>query len=221
MTPVEIHLRVDFAGGWLDVPKFSKKGSYIVNCTISPKIALNNWHYEKGSGLGGSAAYSLLSGNDSVLSELKMGVGWQDPAVILETGLCVWRSGKKPILEMKANPDFLNGKMALLWTGRGHFTPGIKNFRRDYKKIELAGKVSAEGVLKKDIKTICKGVRISYETQIDEGMEKLPEFGELAKKYCGGGYGGYALYIFESDIKRKKFLKNKNTLAIEPHIREY
>jgi len=35
---VELPLRVDFAGGWLDVPKMSRKGAFIVNCTITPKV---------------------------------------------------------------------------------------------------------------------------------------------------------------------------------------
>jgi len=54
-----------------------------------------------GAGLGGSAAHALLNGKDPVQSELDLGVGWQDPAVIRETGLCVWRSGSKPVLDFK------------------------------------------------------------------------------------------------------------------------
>ena len=54
-----------------------------------------------GAGLGGSAAHALINGRDPVQSELDLGVGWQDPAVIRETGLCVWRSGPKPVLDFK------------------------------------------------------------------------------------------------------------------------
>jgi hypothetical protein len=36
-----------------------------------------------------------------VQSELDLGVGWQDPAVIRETGLCVWHSGPAPVLDFK------------------------------------------------------------------------------------------------------------------------
>jgi cytidyltransferase-like protein len=220
-TPSEICMRVDFAGGWLDVPKFSKKGAYVVNCAITPKVGLYDWLYEKKSGLGGSAAYSILSGNNPISTELDLGVGWQDPAIMLETGLCVWRSGHSPVLEIKVNPDFLNGKMALLWTGQDHDTPGVVNKKRDYSKIKSAGKFAFEGAIKKDLKKLCKGVDTSYKAQLLEGMQKLPEFNEMVKKYCGGGYGGYALYIFDSDKNRKKFLKNKNTLPIEPYINSY
>lgn len=221
LVPIEINVRVDFAGGWLDVPKFSRKGAHIVNCTIASKVSLHKWQFEKGSGLGGSAAHAILNGKNPILSEIGLGVGWQDPAVILETGLCVWRSGELPVLEMKVTPDFLNKKMALFWTGKHHFTPGKVNKLRDYNKIEKAGTLAYEGVIKKDIKKICEAVNKSYEVQLEEGMKKIPSYGELAKKYCGGGHGGYALYIFDSEKNRKKFLKNKNTIAIEPYIREY
>jgi len=45
----------------------------------------------------------LLSIIDAVQSELDMNVGWQDPAIIKETGLCVWQSGNYPKLEIKRN----------------------------------------------------------------------------------------------------------------------
>ncbi|MEY4243233.1 MAG: hypothetical protein RLZZ245_818, partial [Verrucomicrobiota bacterium] len=92
-APTEAPLRVDLAGGWLDVPRFSRPGEYIVNCAISPLVSLREWPYEKQAGLGGSGAWALLNGRDGVESEIDLGVGWQDPAVIRETGLCVWRSG--------------------------------------------------------------------------------------------------------------------------------
>ena len=107
-APSEVALRVDFGGGWLDVPKLAQNGAYIVNCTISPLVSLSDWRYKQGGGLGGSAAYAMLVGLNAIDSELNLGVGWQDPAVISETGLCVWRSGPKPQLHFKANPDFLN-----------------------------------------------------------------------------------------------------------------
>src|SRR6185295_7341183 len=92
-APEEAPLRVDFAGGWLDVPRFARAGAYVVNCAISPTVSLRDWPYERNAGLGGSGAWALLNGKDGVGSELDLGVGWQDPAVISETGLCVWRSG--------------------------------------------------------------------------------------------------------------------------------
>ena len=36
-APQEAPLRVDFAGGWLDVPRFARPGAYIVNCADLPR----------------------------------------------------------------------------------------------------------------------------------------------------------------------------------------
>jgi len=102
-APKKVPLRIDIAGGWLDVPKFSRKNASVVNVTISPLVSLDDWQYEQESGLGGSAAWYILQGENATEKELEAGVGWQDPAVIQETGLCVWDSGKKPILEFKRN----------------------------------------------------------------------------------------------------------------------
>ena len=44
-APQEAPLRVDFAGGWLDVPRFARPDGYIVNCTISPTVSLRAWPY--------------------------------------------------------------------------------------------------------------------------------------------------------------------------------
>ncbi len=93
----EIPLRVDFAGGWTDHPKFAWPGAFIVNCAITPFVSLDKWPYHKpGAGLGGSAAWDILNGGDGFTFEEENGAGWQDPAIIHETGLCVWRSGRAP-----------------------------------------------------------------------------------------------------------------------------
>ncbi len=55
-APEEAPLRVDFAGGWLDVPRFARPGAYVVNCAISPTVSLRDWPYERNAGLGGSLA---------------------------------------------------------------------------------------------------------------------------------------------------------------------
>ena len=55
-APTDAPLRVDFAGGWLDVPRHSREGAFIVNCAISPMVSLRDWNYEQRSGLGGSGA---------------------------------------------------------------------------------------------------------------------------------------------------------------------
>ena len=218
----KVPLRVDFAGGWLDVPKLARKDAYIVNCAISPLVSLTEWQYEKGAGLGGSAAYAILQVKQGVKAELDMGVGWQDPAVISHTGLCVWRSGKKPILDVQLNPDWLEGKMLIYWTGNDHKSFDHVERKRDYNKIARAGKLAREAVLAKDIKILAEAVSLSFEVQIGEGMKDIPDInGSIAKKYLGGGHGGYALYLFKTTRERDEALKNvKGTKKIEPYIKE-
>ncbi len=137
----EAPLCVDFAGGWLDVPRHSVPGKDIVNCSITPMVSLREWNYEKKSGLGGSGAWALLNGRDGVLSE--------------------------------------------------------------------------------DILKLAEGVQLYHEMQLDEGMEPLPEIsGELAKKSCGGGFGGYALYLFDSKSSRDSAVEIMDDLrVVEPYIK--
>ena len=218
-APKEVPLRVDFAGGWLDVPKHAVIGSYIVNCAISPLVSLNDWKYKIGGGLGGSAAYAILSGKNGVQSEINMGVGWQDPAVINETGLCVWYSGPKPVLEVKYNPDWLNGRLALLSTEKTHDTPSYTNNKRNYALIYKASIMAREACEKKSLLLLSDAINQSYKAQIDEGMDPLPKFG-LARKYCGGGFGGYAVYLFMDQSSRDEFVKTTpNSLKIEPYMK--
>ncbi len=220
-APTEAPLRVDFAGGWLDVPRFSRPGEFVVNCAISPLVSLREWPFEKQAGLGGSGAWALLNGRDAVESEIDLGVGWQDPAVIRETGLCVWRSGMKPILDFKHNGDFLTGRMAIYWTGAQHNTPGVVNHPRDYDRIAQSARVAREGVLHADIQLLAKGITLYHATQLDEGMDALPEIqGAIARKYSGGGYGGYGLYLFTEPALRDAAVASMPELrAIEPFCR--
>ena len=219
-TPAEAPLRVDFAGGWLDVPRHAREGAYIVNCAISPMVSLNEWGYELKSGLGGSGAWALLNGNDGVESELNMGVGWQDPAIIRETGLCVWRSGARPKLDFKRNGDFLTGHMALHYTDIPLDTPGNADNDRDYDLIERAAATAREAVFERDIPKLGSAVSLSYDAQLKEGMRELPEAdGCVGRKYCGGGWGGYALYLFADPADRDAFVASANcNRAIEPYI---
>ena len=208
-TPV----RVDFGGGWLDVPARAREGGFIVNCAISPKVSLKDWSYEQRAGLGGSAAWALLNGRDPVQAELDLGVGWQDPAVIRETGVCVWKSGPRPRLDFKRDGSFLEGRMALLWTGSQHDTPGSVDLERDYDLIERAGAMAREAVMAESISKLAEAVLMSYAAQLGEGMEELSEVpGSVARKYCGGGHGGYALYLFPSREARDA----AELLPIEP-----
>lgn len=220
-APTEAPLRVDFAGGWLDVPRFSRPGEFVVNCAISPLVSLREWPYQKQAGLGGSGAWALLNGRDGVDSEIDLGVGWQDPAVIRETGLCVWRSGHKPVLDFKHNGDFLAGRMAIYWTGTQHDTPGVANLPRDYERIAESGRAARAGVLHADIHQLAEGVKLYHATQLDEGMDPLPDVaGSIARKYCGGGYGGYALYLFDSAEARDTAVSSTAELrAVEPFCR--
>jgi len=220
-APTEAPLRIDFAGGWLDVPRFSRPGEFIVNCAISPLVSLREWPFEKQAGLGGSGAWALLNGRDGVDSEIDLGVGWQDPAVIRETGLCVWRSGQRPVLDFKHNGDFLTGRMAIYWTGRQHDTPGVVNHPRDFDRIAHSGRIAREGVLHADLARLAEGVALSHATQLDEGMEALRDIpGAIARKYCGGGYGGYVLYLFSDPALRAAAVAATPELrTVEPFCR--
>jgi len=220
-APFTLPLRVDFGGGWLDVPKFSVKDGYIVNCAISPTVTLKDWKYKLKSGLGGSGAWALLNGADGVQSELDLGVGWQDPAIIQETGLCVWRSGVRPVLELKRNGDFLNGLMALSYTGVQHDTPANANNERDFELIKRAGLEAYKGVINTNVELIANGIELSYAAQLKEGMEPLHRVdNSIARKYCGGGWGGYAVYIFKERKHRDKFVSSsEDNLAIEPFLK--
>lgn len=222
-APSHVPLRVDFAGGWLDVPDSSMPGEYIVNCSISPTVSLKEWDYRQGAGLGGSGAWSVLNGWDPVRSELGLGVGWQDPAVIAETGACVWKSGRSPVLEFKNTGDFLQGKMAVYDTRIRHDTPGIASMKRDLLKIAKAARVARLAILQQDVMVLSVAVQMSYRVQLEEGMAPLPQLGgELACKYCGGGHGGYALYLFESADEREKALSSCEDLyPIEPYCRTF
>ena len=218
-APKDASLRVDFAGGWLDVPRHARSGGFIVNCAISPKVSLRDWGYERNAGLGGSGAWALLNGHTGVEEEVNLGVGWQDPAVIRETGLCVWRSGAHPSLEFKTDGSLLSGHMALWWSGKQHNTPGMADQKRDYAAIEAASLLARQGVLAGSLELVGQGIAASYGVQLHEGMDPLPEAqGCLGRKYCGGGFGGYALYLFGKQEEREAFVAaNPANRAIEPY----
>jgi len=219
-APSYAPLRVDFAGGWFDVPRFSRPDAYIVNCAISPLVSLRDWPYRARSGLGGSGAYAMLRGDDGVRSELNLGVGWQDPAVISETGLCVWRSGEKPHLEFKRDGEILRGRMALLWTGLPHDTPAAANIWHDFDTIRLAGSIARCAVYDENIEGLAEAVKTTYKAQLNEGMECLQNIDQaLAWKYCGGGWGGYALYLFSTQDDRDRWAASHDSVMIEPYLK--
>jgi cytidyltransferase-like protein len=218
-APVELPLRVDFAVSWLDSPRFARKGAYLVNCAISPLVSLHSWPYRQRAGLGGSGAWAWLNGKDAVQEELASGVGWQDAAVTREGGLCVWWSGAVPKLAFKRDgSNMLGGRMALLWTGCEHDSPRIARLERDVKGAETAGALAAEAVLSEDIELLAEAVRCSNEIHLREGMTPLPVVKDaLAWKYCGSGWGGYALYLFKAKSRRDAFVRaREHAMAAEP-----
>ena len=219
----ECPLRVDIAGGWQDCEQFAQPGGHVVNVAISPLVTLEDLKTGFYSGLGGSAARALLEGSNGVVSELAAGAGWQDPAVILETGLCVWKSGAYPVLEMKVNPWFLQDKMALLWTGsRVSGTVDILDKPRDMKGIFAAGQLARSAAQERSLRLLARAVALSYEAQLKEGMPQLLYNNELAKKYCGAGWGGNALYLFEETRQRDNFVSNvEHARAVEPYMERF
>ena len=221
-APNEVPLRVDFAGGWLVVPRYARAGAFVVNCAVTPMVSLMEWTYEKCAGMGGSGAWAMLEGRDPVQSELALGVGWQDPAVISETGLCVWRSGDRPILDIKSTGDFLNGRMAIYYTNSQHNTPSMADCTRDYERIAQSSLIARAGVIEHNIATLAAGVCLYHSVQLDEGMARLPDIeGSIARKYCGGGFGGYALYLFQKQEFRDKALADVPGMrAVEPFCRK-
>ncbi len=222
-APNHTPLRVDFGGGWLDMPEYAMEGEFIVNCSISPTVSLKEWHFRQGAGLGGSGAWSVLNGWDPVRSAHGIGTGWQDPAVIAETGACVWKSGQYPVLDFKNTGEFLRGCMAIFDTRIKHHTPGIASLERNFGKIAKAGRVARLGVQQQDIAVLAVAVQLSYQVQLDEGMEPLPPIGDsLAHKYCGGGHGGYVLYLYDSPEAREKALASCIDLyPVEPYCRTF
>jgi hypothetical protein len=172
----------------------------------------------------------LINGKDGVGSELDLGVGWQDPAVISETGLCVWRSGPRPDLEVKTDGALLRGRLALYWTGTQHSTPGVVNQARDYGAIERAGRTARDAVWGNDFGGLADAVRQSYAVQRAEAMDPLTgdpaaagnavlaACRPVAWKYCGGGFGGYAVYLFNAQADRDAACALPGFRPVEPYV---
>ena len=225
-----VPLRVDFAGGWLDVPGLASSGGstdaslggYVVNCAISPTVTADDWNgYLPGGGLGGSAALAILEGRDSFVSEQQAGVGWQDPAVITETGLCVWAGCRaKPRLLHRDPADWLRGLMAIRWTGQAHSTPDLASRPRSYPAIVQASIHARAAVVNRNVVELAAAILGSYAVQLAEGMTDLERLGQIAMKYLGSGWGGYALYLFDEPSNRDRFVETVDgAMAIEPFDR--
>jgi mevalonate kinase len=115
----------------------------------------------------------------------------------------------------------LKGLMAINYTDQEHDTPNIVERDRDYDAIYRAGKVAAEAVHHKDVDKLAEAIKMSYRLQLGEGMESLVESEEcLACKYCGGGWGGYAVYVFSNSGQRDDFVaRHPKAKAIEPYMK--
>lgn len=223
MAPAATPVRVDLGGGWFDVPAMSRATARIVNCAITPMMSLNEPFYKPGGGIGGSAAWALLHGCDPVEADLASGAGWQDPAVIQETGLCVWQSGVVPRLILKAPGNILMGRMTLKWTGTPHSTPELVDKPRDYAMIEAAGIAAEFAVRTDDYAKLCRAVSLTYSAQMSEGMAPIHAGrGCKAMRYCGSGWGGYILRMYDMLGDREHALEqDPDMIAIEPYIKEW
>ena len=111
--------------------------------------------------------------------------------------------------------------MALNYTEQEHDTPNIAEYKRDYDLIYKAGQVAAQAVYEEDLNKLTQAVQLSYQAQMDEGMQPLIDNDKcLACKYCGGGWGGYAVYLFATNGQREKFVSaHPLAKAIEPYIK--
>lgn len=219
-SPDRVPLRVDFAGGWLDVPRLARPDGFVVNCSVTPMVSLREWPYRSSRGLGGSAAWALLNGQLAASPELALGTGWQDAAVIRETGLCVWRSGPRPVLDLKRSGEFLRGRLLLTWTGPHQSAPALVERDRDYAAIARAGALARQAVLQDSLGLLAEAMTTGHGVQVAEGMPALrPAPGALAVKYCGGGWGGYALHLFPDGATRDAAVASSaDSVAVEPFL---
>ena len=113
--------------------------------------------------------------------------------------------------------------MAILWTGRQHDSNVIVSRDRDYQSILKASGIAAKAVERGDLRQLARAVKGSYEAQRTEGMPSLPAMrGALAAKYCGSGWGGYALYLFDEPHARNVAADRESDLSpVEPYLRRY
>jgi hypothetical protein len=133
-------------------------------------------------------------------------------------------------LELKTSGRILGGKMALFWSGKPHDTPAMAKLKRDYDAIERAAAIARHAVWTQDFLALAEAVRQSSAMQKGEGMPPLPgdvdyagpisisEYGPLAWKYCGGGHGGYAVYLFPDAEARNRACGEPGFRAIEPYV---
>ena len=113
--------------------------------------------------------------------------------------------------------------MAVYDTRVKHYTPGFAGYERSFERIAKAARIARLGVQQQDVSVLAVGVQMSYQLQLEEGMQPLPDIGKcLAHKYCGGGHGGYALYLFESKADRDAAVDEcEDMYPVEPYCRTF
>lgn len=118
----------------------------------------------------------------------------------------------------------LEGKMAIYWTGDPHDTPATAKLEKDLDAIETAGKKARDAVWASDYSMLCEAVNMSYKVQLGEGMNELVAsptgINVKAKKYLGGGFGGYVLFLFDSKEERDKIIEHDGFRSVEPYIKK-
>jgi hypothetical protein len=131
---------------------------------------------------------------------------------------------------LKSDGGLLRGRMALYWSGKQHSTPGVVNQERNYDAIERAGRTARDAVWAASFEGLADAVRQSYAVQRAEQMDPLPgdpaapahmalaACRPLAWKYCGGGFGGYAVYLFADSAGRDAACALPQFRAVEPYV---
>jgi galactokinase len=78
-------------------------------------------------------------------------------------------------------------------------------------------------VWRQDLAQLAEAVRQSSAVQTAEGMAPLPANlpGMLASKYCGGGFGGYAVYLFADGDARDAACAGPGFRPIEPYLAQH
>jgi hypothetical protein len=113
--------------------------------------------------------------------------------------------------------------MAISWTFERNGTTGDLAARpRLYENIRQTALVAERAVRAESFDLLAHAAWETHEIQIREGMPALPEIpGAVARKYCGAGHGGYALYLFRQAADREAFVQGREgALAVEPYLED-
>ena len=93
---------------------------------------------------------------------------------------------------------------------------------RDLDGIAGAGQAARDAAWASSLEGLAGAVRQSYAAQLAEGMAPLAGsvggVTALAVKYCGGGFGGYALYLCANQADRDRLCGQPEFRSIEPYV---